>query len=306
MLLTAQEDTLRSNLLTATEGALDLIATQYNTTRQQGSVASGNVLAINLASGLVIPTGTVLVNPLNGVTYQLSSEVNLPSNVEARVGVVAEDVGQVGNLNAGASLVSADYPNVLFTVGDFRTSSGKYCGQVAGGRDTQSDEELRSLLVSTMYSPKVGTDALLVNTLLDDPFVTKVWTQKVFPAVYTFWVDSSFTLTTAQLESLYNSLLPIAPAGLLYNVAQVTIKPISLHITFNSTILPDVVDTIKTIIQSYLNQIATNRIFNLSELTNYIKTFINIEFTIEVSGVTPDSAYGNILQLNDLIITYNI
>lgn len=110
---------------------IDLVGYCYfNIIRRQGTYAHA-VINFTGTVGQIVPSGSIFLTP-SGLRYRLEAEVTIPAGGTADGSVVAEEVGSVYNVPAGAiSRAWINIPGVRFT-----------SEEAAGGTDTESDKAL--------------------------------------------------------------------------------------------------------------------------------------------------------------------
>lgn len=148
---------------TAESEFLDRFASIYGVSRKRANKASGSV-TFSFSDGAVeIPAGTVLQGD-NNVQYQTISAVT------------ADGVASVEALNAGAdgNLDSGEVMTVVSAMAG--VMSEVVCGGIVGGSDAESDESLRSRILSFIQNrPQGGSAADYVQWALEVDGVTRAW-----------------------------------------------------------------------------------------------------------------------------------
>jgi uncharacterized phage protein gp47/JayE len=118
--------------------------------------------------GVIIPIGTLLIGS-NGLQYQTTTEGALGPGGLSNVEAVALTAGVDGNLLDGTSLTFADtsIPGVTTVI---------CLGDMSGGVDTETDEQLRERILQRIQNPPMGgSEQDYVRWALAVPGVTRAW-----------------------------------------------------------------------------------------------------------------------------------
>jgi uncharacterized phage protein gp47/JayE len=114
-----------------------------------------------------VPIGTLL-NGINAVQYQTTSEAIIDGSGQGTANMVALTAGVVGNLSDG------DGMSLVTTINNI-TSAACY-GDMLGGFDQETDEQLRERVLSRIQNPPMGgSQADYVNWALACSGVTRAW-----------------------------------------------------------------------------------------------------------------------------------
>ena len=134
--------------------------------RKLATPATGNASVSATVDGTFVPAGTVLAYGVI-VTYETIADATLSASVSVSIPVIALVPGTIGNIDDGAALALV---TLIDGVGDI-TASG-----IAGGTDTETDDELRSRVLQRIRNPPMGGDADdYVAWALSYPGVTRAW-----------------------------------------------------------------------------------------------------------------------------------
>jgi uncharacterized phage protein gp47/JayE len=173
---------------------LELIGIDYAIYRKAAAKAGGYVTVTGTA-GSIVPVGTVL-RRVDGVRYVATGGITIPPLGVATLQVLAEKVGLIGN-SAAATILKPTSP--LAGV----TSIVVSVGTLAGGTETETDEELRArILYRRRNPPGAGTRSDWSRWALELPGATRVWVTSV-PYGYgtvrvMFAMDNNGTIPSAQ------------------------------------------------------------------------------------------------------------
>ena len=133
--------------------------------RKQPTYANGEIQFTG-DDGTVIPLGTVLFGA-NLVQYQTITEGTIGTGF-ATAEAVALTAGVVGNLTDGTTLALS--PAIT------GVESATLLGDMAGGVDTETDEQLRERILFRIQNPPMGgSEADYVRWAMSVPGVTRAW-----------------------------------------------------------------------------------------------------------------------------------
>ena len=146
-------------------GNIWLVNADGSTGRKAATYAKGQV-SFQGATSTVIPNGTTMTGA-NGVTYQSLADATI-SDTGGSAPVVALTTGLIGNLPDGTQLGVIDAPIGLTGALAF--------GDIDGGTDTESDDELRERVLRRIRQPPMGGAAYDYEAwALAVPGVTRAW-----------------------------------------------------------------------------------------------------------------------------------
>ena len=154
-------------------GQIWLVNSDGSRGRKLATLATGTV---NLTgdAGVVVPqNATLKTEPLSGaqITYETLEQVNLLPASPTPVLIRALDPGIVGNLTNG-QVVSFD--PVLNGV----DRDAIVLGEITGGTDDETDDELRARVLKRIREPPMGGDQTDYESwVLSVPGVTRAWTN---------------------------------------------------------------------------------------------------------------------------------
>ena len=133
--------------------------------RKQATFATGTATIIGQA-GAIIPSGTTLLG--GGIVYQTTSQVAVGPAGNVTAPIIALTAASIGNLPPGAGLAIQSAIN--------NVQAAATVLMLAGGTDTETDDELRVRLLLRLANPPMGGDAQdYVAWALDVPGVTRAW-----------------------------------------------------------------------------------------------------------------------------------
>jgi uncharacterized phage protein gp47/JayE len=143
--------------------------------RKAATFAKGTVTFAG-TSGTTVPVGT-LMSGSNGVDYQTVTDGMIGSDGFGSADAVSLTAGSIGNLPDGMGLsVAADGVDSATTLGD-----------MTGGVDTETDEQLRERILARIQNPPMGgSEADYINWAMAVPGVTRAWaSDEVGPGTMT-------------------------------------------------------------------------------------------------------------------------
>lgn len=146
-------------------GAIWLVNADGSRGRKAATFAQG-AIAVTGTSGTPIPVGAILTGP--SAQYQTTSAGVIDFGGAGSVNAGALTAGAVGNAPDGTSLSFNDQVAGLFTA----TCSG----DMTGGVDTETDDQLRARILFRIQQPPMGGDANdYVAWAMAVPGVTRAW-----------------------------------------------------------------------------------------------------------------------------------
>lgn len=156
---------------TATDEYLESWAALVGVTRKAASSASGSV-TFSGTNGAVIPAGTQLVRS-DGTQFTTVGSVNISSGTAIVTATANSDpsglTGVFGNTAIGSTLTLG---SPIIGV----QSSGTVTTAFTGGSDLETDDDMRSRMLSAFQNPSQGGSASdYVNWALQVPGVTRAW-----------------------------------------------------------------------------------------------------------------------------------
>lgn len=148
---------------------LDRWGDLYGVPRRGASYAEGGV-TIRGAIGLTLPTATRFVRD-DGLEYEVLEDKTVPpTSLTVEVRVRALEAGVAANAEPGVELRLAS------PVAGFSPVGVVAAGELAGGADVESDEQLRARLIARLRSPgQGGNQADYVRWALEVPGVSRAW-----------------------------------------------------------------------------------------------------------------------------------
>lgn len=148
---------------TAEAEYLDRWASIYGLSRKKATAATGTVTFTLLSDGATVPEGTLLQTE-SGQTYETTSALS-----DGSASVTALTAGADGNVAAGDTLSLVSPVEGIYS--ECTTADG-----ISGGADEETDDELRSRLLSRVReTPHAGTAADYEAWALEVAGVTRAW-----------------------------------------------------------------------------------------------------------------------------------
>jgi uncharacterized phage protein gp47/JayE len=159
-------------------GQIWLVNADGSKGRKLATLSSGTASFQSLIDGVVVPQGTVLqsgVNlpagfdsPNNVVMFETLEDITCYMAAPSIANIRALDGGAFGNLDPGTGLTIAPY---IANMTDMATVIS-----LAGGTDTETDDELRARILLRIQQPPMGGDVEdYVQWALQVPGVTRAW-----------------------------------------------------------------------------------------------------------------------------------
>jgi uncharacterized phage protein gp47/JayE len=157
--------------------------------RKAATYASGVVEFINNSGnpGAIIPIGTLMTGG-NGVQYQTTTAGEIGSGGTGTANAAALTAGSISNLPDGDALnLSPAVPGV---------DLAQALGDISGGFDTETDDQLRERILFRIQNPPMGGDlADYVAWAMAVPGVTRAWSAcEIGPGTMTvrFLMDDTY------------------------------------------------------------------------------------------------------------------
>jgi uncharacterized phage protein gp47/JayE len=154
--------------------------------RKPATYAQG-VIEFSGAYGVIIPVGTLLVGS-NGYQYQTVTQGQIGSDGLGTSNAVAITAGSGGNLPDGDAVT----PTPAITGVD----SAAFLGNMAGGFDQETDDQLRERILFRIQNPPMGgSQADYVRWAMACPGVTRAWAaseQGIGTVTVRFLMDDTY------------------------------------------------------------------------------------------------------------------
>lgn len=216
---------------------LDEICANHDIHRRPARYAQGFALIRCLYQETEIYDETTLVEPQSGQQFK----VNIPTQrkqklypeVEVRVPIVALQPGAAGNLPAGTPLVCLENQgqSLVCVVGSHRNSSGHVIGNLIGGEDGETDEQLRQRLFQNLILQQSCSEPALASHFYKDHRVLWVSFANPMPGHTQVWVELEPTedvpVALAELQRLAEAIRPV---GTSISVHKVEIQRVNIEI----------------------------------------------------------------------------
>jgi uncharacterized phage protein gp47/JayE len=183
--------------------------------------------------GVIVPSGTI-VTGINNVQYQTTAEVTL-GNVGASAPALALTAGEIGNLPAGSDLS-------LSTAIEGVVSTATADGDMAGGVDEETDDQLRERVLFRIQKPPMGGDKDDYEAwTMSIPGVTRAWCAPVEMGPGTVTVRFMMDVVRD-----YNNGFPLASDCTLVKAYLDTVRPVAVKDLFVVSPIPMPVDMLIT------------------------------------------------------------
>lgn len=307
-------DSLEANYLIGSSSGdyLTNISNSLGYERQLGTKSTGYVLVNNqTVRTAVIPARLVLTEPESGLQLIAETSTNTSINpfLEARIPVTALKATFEANFPAGTELIAGAIPDLNFTVGSYRTSAGKICGDLTGGTNLESDAELRERITRGISNVGFNTDISIENYLLLQGDITTVKVQTIKGGAITVWVGSEAQLTSQRLNELNLLLEDNKPAGVLSEVRQLNYIPIYFKVKVydSQTSNVDQLRVIKENLDIYVKSLNLNEPLILGQALGYLTSRLN--YPLEFLAPTVDQYIeqtGQIFRVGEVEVSYSV
>jgi hypothetical protein len=214
-----------------------------------GNYATGSVLVFPLDNTVTgtVPVGTLLTGP-NGQSFQVQTAVAIghPFTV---VPVTCTTVGVNSNLGAGTVLTPSNISGdrLLFKVGTGLDVAGNVIGDLAFGRDPETDAEIKKRFPDYLVNLSRCTLGAVRRALLDTPGVYNLVLQNAKPVPG--WMTISVTSATndfpaSLVTAIQATMDQFAAAGYGYLLKPVTRRAVDVSVAVtatDSTVSPSVI-----------------------------------------------------------------
>lgn len=300
-------DSLNSNLFlsTASGESLDNKASDFNIFRLQGQRSSGSVIVIGKISEVV--ADTILTHTNTGLQFQVQNRTVLIGG-RAVVSVQSTEFTSFANLEPGTELTNSLYPNVRFIVGaSFDPISNQYVGGLYGGREEETDDELRSRVLETINSFGTSNTRVFKQQVLNIEGISKVDVSENNPSLgyITIYVDNADQQIIKQAEIILSRVKPIGTALIIKPFSFVSVDIVMTITTFNQRNLTDLERNIRLSLEDYISNISFNNELTKEGLAGAV---YNLEDVVNVKVINPSSSISikkeEILNLGSLTINY--
>lgn len=288
---------------------LDNWAASFYLSRREGNKAQGNVMALS-EEKKSIPSGISLVDLETGVKFQTTSEKTLNSFIEKTIPVKADKSNQIHNLSAGTELFSEEFSNIQFVVGEYRDSNGELCGGLSGGRQPESDEQLRSRVVSRLVNQKTNSSYSLKAIILAEPDVVWVDTETPLPGFVIVWIDPITPITEDRLNYFRTLVRMNRAAGVISEVK--TVNKRELNFSINAFINQSEVDlnettsALKRRVIEFLYRLSLGEKLEVRKLKNFLLDTPGIDYLELIEpNENIELTNDNVFRPSSIKITYD-
>ncbi|MEI2418831.1 baseplate J/gp47 family protein [Arthrospira platensis SPKY2] len=205
------EELIKHNILYAEGVDLEVIGSQYNVYRLEGSKASGYVLASG--PDQIIRKGSILSNVSQDLEYEVTSNVNIIQGVETPIPVLSKISSSLSNQISGTYLYSRSNSNVKFIVGDRRDNYNNIIGGIVGGLDKEKDSDFRKRITNSINGVLTsGSFTNIYINLKSLDFIGDLFIREHFPvpgivSIYSNVKDAEL------IKEMEDKLLPLRPLG---------------------------------------------------------------------------------------------
>ena len=265
--------------------ALDGFGVEYGVPHKPPMKASGNV-SVTLQAGtssVEFPQGTVLVEPVSKIEYEVKSTVTV-SSTNTYVPVMAVDYGDSCNLESGTSLSFRDDPvSGVETIASVDVTGGvlekvEIDGDVHEWGETAENYRNR-LLERVRNPPHGGAKNDYVQWATRFSFVTDAFSFSNTPKTNSVRVavanyeSESIALTGAQLDEVSAYITDDVRRNVTADVLVFNVTPVEISIEASITPYNDVViDSVSGAIRNYLRKIAPGSTVTFDELSDVVRS----------------------------------
>lgn len=213
---------------------LDRWATLWLDQPRKAAVAATGNVTFTGTSGTLIPAGTSMIRA-DGVEYTTDADATL-SGGTVTAAVTAVEAGAAGNAIAG---VAVTLTTPIAGVTSAATVAG---GGLAGGSDTESDDDLRARLLARLKeAPHGGASFDYVNWALEVAGVTRAWVYPQELGIGTVTVrfvrddDASIIPDAGEVAAVQAYIDALRPV-----TAQLTVvAPVAVALNFTIAVTPN-------------------------------------------------------------------
>lgn len=300
---------LQAGFLTEAAGErLDLLASSFGLSRLLPSYSEGSVLVISNSTELTVTPDTRLLELATGLEFvvQNTSPVSVNTLSETVLPVKAAQTGTASNLPAGRLLYSANSPDIRFTVGSSRTTF--YVGDLVGGSDGETDDELRARVGLFLASRATGSAQELLLKLLEYDQVDRAFVKTAVGGFVEFWVDSVAIFTPTELDQLKVYISEFVSAGIIPVVSQASRKPVAFELVVqplrSSTLnLQTLTSTLRSVVRSLIDSLGLGEPLLRTQVITAVRPFVR---SVEVRSMPPiiEAANSEVLVIGDIKVTY--
>ena len=215
---------------------LERQASIWGLTRNQATFAEGDV-TVTGTSGTLIPAGTIFARS-DGLEYESTDNTTIVSGT-ATVHVIGSEAGADYNTESGVVLtfqtpISGANPEATVTA-----------GEILGGDDAESDEDLRERLLARIQEPPAGGNAAdYERWALEVAGVTRAWVEPSIEGEGTVGVyfvkddEDPIIPTAADVTAVSAYIVSVRPVTALPIIIAPTADPIDFTIELD----PDTTD----------------------------------------------------------------
>lgn len=276
---------------------LDDLAGNYGVRRKPSRAAQGYLLVTRSPTYpdtfSLLPNSTFTELNTGFQVITLNDEViNINSLTEQLVPVITSTTGFGSNLTEGTRLYLTNDVSIESVVGNHRTSAGEACGSLTGGRDQESDLELKIRLISFINSRRGTTEDSIRSVLESDTNVEWIHFQTPQPGYVQVWVDSAIQLSLSALQTLRDSAESAKPAGVVLTVQQAAreLIDLKLNLMLSASVDKDqVCSQVTEECQAYIVGLPLAGVFNSVELQNILESISGV---LSAEVISPETSFS--------------
>lgn len=300
------------SIVTSTGRDLEDYASDLGLNRKSGLKSKGSVLALSEKKA-TIPEDSSLTDLSTGRQYITDSEVNLPAFVEKSIPITSVKEGSSQDLTSGTVLFNPEFQNIRFIVGSHRDDFGEVCGDVKGGRERESDEQLRQRVINRISNTRTNSEYLIKSIVLSEDDILWVDISTPLPAYFEVWVEPSTPLSQER-KSYLNSLVKLnKAAGVLSEVREVKKKGIDFDVTVfpegEGLNLDQLTSTVRGKVYEYLYRLSIGDNLVVDDLRRFLLKLseikqLYISVTQDKDKIQPDS--DEVIRPASLKVSYEL
>jgi hypothetical protein len=292
----------------ATGAGLEQFAALFGLTRKQSALASGWVL-ISTDSVISVLNGLIFTDTQTGNQYFTSNatDITVSPYVETPVPISCTTPGNGKALKAGAKVFSQNPAILNATIGFERKFDGTACGDMVDGGNLESDNSLRSRMYALFRAGGLVNKESLKALLIEHPAVLDAILLTRTAGVVEVFIKSNQSEQDVLIQEI-GSLIESYLVGVIVKVVIKNATPIRVELnikTDSSADLNELKDSIRGVIENYINTVRTRLYFDPDELKELIKPFVQL---VEVLAPSEPLEWDDetFLELGDLNVNLKI
>lgn len=290
---------------TATGDDLDNRARDLGLYRKAGTLGTGYVL-VQSNNAYSLPEDLILSSADSQIQFRLQKAA-VTGGGEFTLPIQSLTKGTNVNLAAGTRLYSSFFPNITFTIGQYRDPLTREPQTgITGGRDVESDFAFRIRLLLYLKNLNHGTLDYVRSAVLTLEEITRVLIQEHTPVTgyFTVYVDSQDTGVLNKVEQIVQMS---KAAGVSYIVDSIITTPVNVNLLLKIAEYADanaVINSVRAKISNYFSNLSLqDSVYpdNLAVAALQVEGVLDVTVFNPTNVVTANS--GTLLTLSNLSIT---